>query len=126
MDTLYFDGACPLCRREIRLLRRLTRGRLLLVDVHQLRDIDPEADRPDPEAMLRLLHLQTGEGRWLVGLDANIRAWQHTRWGLFWRLLAIPPLRGLAEQVYRRWASRRYARRYACGRCLGDERPQDA
>ncbi len=34
MDTLYYDGKCPLCLREIRLLERLQGGQLELVDAH--------------------------------------------------------------------------------------------
>jgi hypothetical protein len=34
MDTLYYDGNCPLCLREIRVLQKLRDERLQLMDVH--------------------------------------------------------------------------------------------
>ena len=34
MDTLYYDGNCPLCMREIRLLSRIADSGLALVDLH--------------------------------------------------------------------------------------------
>ncbi len=33
-DTLFYDGSCPLCAREIRTLRRLQTGNLIFADIH--------------------------------------------------------------------------------------------
>ena len=49
---------------------------------------------------------------WLVGLDANIAAWQHTRLGAIWRLLSWPLVKPMADWLYRQWAERRFASRY--------------
>ncbi|MCH8543157.1 MAG: DUF393 domain-containing protein [Alcanivorax sp.] len=110
MDTLYFDGRCPLCRREMALLSRIKGASLRLVDVHQ-----PGAVPPDSVAdMLEVLHLQTAAGTWLTGVDATVRAWSHTPVGWLWGWLAWGPVRPMAERLYRRWARRRYARLYGC------------
>jgi predicted DCC family thiol-disulfide oxidoreductase YuxK len=34
-ETLYYDGACPLCAREMKHLAKLKRDSLNLVDIHQ-------------------------------------------------------------------------------------------
>lgn len=34
MDTLYYDGQCPLCSKEIATLRRLETGNLAFADIH--------------------------------------------------------------------------------------------
>lgn len=117
-DTLYYDGLCSLCSREIRTLRSLQRGGLSFVDIHQLA---PEPDVPSREALLRLLHLRTADGNWLVGLPATVRAWSHTRWGWLFRPLLWPGLHTPAEHAYRAWAARRYQRLYACKVCMGGE-----
>ncbi|MCH8498850.1 MAG: DUF393 domain-containing protein [Marinobacter sp.] len=115
MDTLFYDGSCPLCRREIRLLRRLQRGDLAFADIHAQ---TPHSDRrPGREALLRRLHLRLGDGRWLIGLEANVHAWSHTRYGVMFRPLLWPGIRSLAEGIYQRWADRRYQRKYACHPC---------
>lgn len=111
MDRLYFDGACPVCRKEMALLARWNRGRLQLIDIHEL-PAHPAGQLPDPDSLLRVLHLQTEEGHWLTGLEASARAWQHTAVGGLWQLLLWRPWRGLLERLYQRWAARRFHRLY--------------
>ena len=107
--TLYFDGACELCVAEMRRLQPL------LGDDLQLRDIHEQAGGeglPDRDTLLRSLHYRDANGRMLVGLEANVAAWQHTRFGRWWRLLLWPPVKWLAEPVYNAWARWRYRRLY--------------
>ena len=110
MDTLYYDGRCPLCRREMAWLARLKRESLNLVDIHGLGDATPLPRRD----MLEVLHLRTSDGLWVTGVDATVRAWRHTPIGLLWQWLAWGPVRPMASRVYRRWAAQRYARLYGC------------
>lgn len=115
MDTLFYDGQCPLCAREIATLRRLESGHLAFADVHTQNN---SADRlPTREALLRRLHLLTGDGCWLVGLEATVRAWSHTRLGFVFRPLLWPLVYPLASRIYCNWADRRYKRKYECGAC---------
>ena len=79
-ETLYYDGACPLCSREMKHLAKLKRDSLDLVDIHQT---DITQDMPSKEDLLLNLHLKRGD-EWVVGADANVAAWQHTRLGLLW------------------------------------------
>jgi predicted DCC family thiol-disulfide oxidoreductase YuxK len=116
-DTLYYDGRCDLCLREIRQLQRLSNEQLELRDIHTL---PAEGGLPTREALLRTLHLRRAGGEWLTGLDASVAAWQHTRLGALWRWLRWPLIRPLATHVYRHWARWRYRRLYSCeatGRC---------
>ena len=107
--TLYYDGACPLCSAEMKRLQGLQDGTLSLVDIHQASD----AGRPAPKtSLLEILHYVTAEGDVLVGIDANVAAWQHTRLGFLWRWLQWPLIRPAAEKLYRVWARRRYHRLY--------------
>ena len=116
-DTLYYDGQCPLCLREIRALRRLAGEGLQLSDIHQLSG----RGLPRREQLLRILHLRTAEGEWLTGVEATVRAWSHTRWGWLFRPLLWPGVVALSRRTYRAWAARRYRRRYGCAVCLGGE-----
>lgn len=80
-----YDGACPLCRRSIALLRKLDWfGRLEYVDVRDslgsLLCQEPVASAP----LLEQMHLLTPDGRWHRGFEAF-------RW-LAWRLPALWPL----------------------------------
>jgi predicted DCC family thiol-disulfide oxidoreductase YuxK len=105
---LYYDGQCPLCTAEINHLRRLKGDELDLIDVHGC----GQQGLPSRREMLEKLHYRDADGRLLVGLDANIAAWQHTRIGFLWRILDWPLIRPLAEWAYNRWAVIRYRRLY--------------
>ena len=110
IDTLYYDGQCPLCRTEMEKLGRLADASLELVDIHET-DMDAETRL----TMLRVLHLRTASGEVLQGLDANVAAWQHTRWGLLFRWMRWPLVGWFADRVYAVWADRRFRRLYGTG-----------
>ena len=85
--TLWYDGGCPLCRREIALIRRLDRrGAINFVDVTQA---SPAACPIDAADMLARFHASE-DGRLLSGAAAFAAMWR-----------AIPMLRpiGLAARV---------------------------
>jgi predicted DCC family thiol-disulfide oxidoreductase YuxK len=108
-QTLYYDGACPLCRTEINRLRDAAGEAIALVDVHEM---SPIKGLPSRQALLKQLHLRTSDGRLLVGLDANVAAWQVTSYGWLFRWLRWPGVRQIADKVYDYWAEVRYRRRY--------------
>ena len=110
-DTLYYDGHCPLCTREVGKLGALNDGGLRLVDIHEVE----EDGLPSRDTLLRDLHMRTAEGDLLVGIDANVAAWQHTRYGVFLRWLRWPIIRTVSTRVYAFWAARRYRRLYQRG-----------
>ncbi|UUL81371.1 thiol-disulfide oxidoreductase DCC family protein [Sphingomonas qomolangmaensis] len=77
---VFYDGQCPLCRREIAAMRRLDRrGAIAFVDV-----ADPQASCPiDRKAALARFHAEE-DGRMLSGAAAFAAMWR-----------AIPLLRPL-------------------------------
>ena len=113
MDTLFYDGQCPLCMKEIRVLRRIGDDELRLIDVHGLQDAAVWPGIP-PEHLLQRLHLLDDEGIYRTGLRATVQTWCHTPFGFLFRLLLLPGIRTLAETAYNRWAERRYCQRYGC------------
>ena len=114
-DTLYYDGACPLCSREIEEIRAKRGDSIALVDVHALPYDDQPVDALDKfsrEDLLKSLHLQRADGQWLKGADANVAAWETTgRWQLL-RVLRWPVVRWFVDGVYALWANIRYRRMY--------------
>ena len=77
-DTLYYDGKCPLCSHEIRLLTRFKSSSLVLIDIYSGNNVQT---RYTNEELLSILHLQTRDGKWHKGLDATVKAWRHTKFG---------------------------------------------
>ena len=114
-DTLFYDGQCPLCAREVRALRRLNKGNLVLADIHQQRN--GSLILPPHEMLLRRLHLMTWTGEWVTDLHATVCAWSHTPFGFLFKPLLWPGIYQIASPVYELWADRRYERKYACAEC---------
>ena len=103
-DTLYFDGACPLCSAEIKNLAKFSDSGLKLKDIHEL---DESEEGLNKSLLLSRLHLKTADGEWITGLSANIRAWQHTRFRALWRLLDWPVINRFSHWCYEVWLQRR-------------------
>lgn len=80
--TVWHDGACPLCRAEIALMRRLDRrGRIAFVDLTTV-----EACPLDRSRMLSRLHAREADGSIVSGAAAFSALWRQ-----------IPALRPLGD-----------------------------
>lgn len=99
--TLYYDGDCPLCAREINLLRRRARpDQLQLVDISS-GTFDAAALGLSHQAMQALLHARLADGQWVTGLDATLWSWRAAGMGRWAAPLTWRPLRPLFELGYR-------------------------
>ena len=107
--TLYYDGNCPICLREMARLQRLKSDDLQLRDIHAM--LDPSL--PDRDTLLRNLHLRYADGRLVTGVEANIAAWRCTPYGRWLSWLRWPLLRPVVDSTYQRWARWRYDRLYS-------------
>ena len=107
---LFYDGACPLCMKEMARLGKLKNDALVLADIH---DLPQDDSLPDKDTLLRTLHLRQADGRILTGVEANVAAWAYTRYGWCFSWMHWPPVRFFSEPVYRRWAQWRYNRLYS-------------
>lgn len=113
-DTLYFDGQCPLCAKEIAWLKQCQYGKLRFSDIHGEK-LGPLPFNKDE--MLKKLHLRCHNGGWLTGLDATVRSWSHTPYGFIMKPLRWPFIRTIADIAYAHWAKQRYKKRYECSKC---------
>ncbi len=99
--TVWYDGACPLCAREISLFRRLDRrGAIAFVDVSQP---GSGASCPlDRQVLLARFHAQEAGGPVLSGAAAFAAMWRAIPWLRPFGLAArIPPVLWLFELLYR-------------------------
>jgi len=115
-DTLYYDGACGLCQRSVRILRRLDwLDRLRFQDMTQISD----ADLPVPrERALEGIPMRTRDGRALVGFPAMRRALLQTPLGALPALLLyIPGVSHIGAIVYARIARSRSREALTCDVC---------
>lgn len=114
--TIYFDGSCPLCRREIALYRGLAASQTLQwVDVSAGQ---PLGEGLSCEAAMRRFHVREANGRLHSGGAAFARLWRALPgWRVLGWVFAWPPLSWLLELAYRaflplRPALQRLARRW--------------
>lgn len=114
--TIYFDGSCPLCRREIALYRGLPASQTLQwVDVSAGQ---PLGEGLSCDAAMRRFHVREANGRLLSGGAAFARLWRALPgWRVLGWVFAWPPLSWLLELAYRvflpiRPALQRLARRW--------------
>ena len=100
--TVYYDGACPLCSREIATYRRLEgAGGLRWVDITTASPETLGADLTREQALSRF-HVRDEQGRLVSGAAGFVAIWRRLpglRW-LAW-LAARPPVSWLLEPAYR-------------------------
>ena len=108
--TLFWDGACPLCRREIAYYKWLDSGerRVEWIDV-QAEPERLEAHGVTLEAALARIHGLDRRGALLVGMPAFLAVWEVLP---YWRLLppivrSLPFAMPLIDRAYAWWAKRR-------------------
>ena len=97
-DTLFYDGQCPICNAEISRLEALVDDNLVCVDIHSA-----TSTPLDKQQLFSELHLLKADGELLIGLEANVAAWQHTKWRSLAGILLWPVIRWFAELGYRGW-----------------------
>ena len=114
LPMVFFDGGCPLCRREIAHYRRIDTGqRLCWVDAVS----EPEALKTHGlslQAAMAELHVLDGNGCWQRGIDAFLVIWQQLpayRW--LAKMVTTLGLRRPLAFAYRHFATWRNRRR--CG-----------
>jgi predicted DCC family thiol-disulfide oxidoreductase YuxK len=108
--ALFYDGRCSICTKELDRLGRMKNEGLELIDIHAM---EPDADLPAPDALLRVLHLRTSDGSFLKGVDANVAAWSFTSIGPFFKWMQWPIIAPVFNIFYTRWARWRYDRLYS-------------
>jgi predicted DCC family thiol-disulfide oxidoreductase YuxK len=115
-----YNGACPICSREVEAYARYCAYRDLPIRFDDLNLIDLSAYGIDEEAARRQLHV-LHDGRVVAGLPAFLILWEAMpRFRILARLLRLPVIRPLAAVTYDRllapalYAMDRRRRRIAC------------
>ena len=105
--TLLFDGACPLCRREVEALRSRDQGKGLIcfVDI-DVQDYDPAAHGGISyrEAMGRI-HAIGADGQVIVDVAAFREAYRLVGLGWLYAPTTWPLLKPLVDGIYGLWAN---------------------
>lgn len=111
MITVYFDGQCGLCRREIGFYQRIaSKQAVTFVDLTDHPDVLVK-DGVDRLDALRILHVRKGEQQLVTGVDAFRAIWSAIPpFGILAFLTGLPLIRPVVEWAYARFAERRFKR----------------
>lgn len=103
----YHDGDCPLCAREVALLRRLDRR-------GQIRWVDIAADGFDPATvdkthaeLMGSMHGRLPDGRWITGVEVFRQLYAAVGLGPLVALTRLPGVSHTLDAAYRVFARNR-------------------
>ena len=98
---VFFDGACPLCRKEISLYQSADHAKA--IDWHDVSSAQREEMLPLPrQTLLARFHVQTPDGQLVSGALGFIAMWrQLPKWNRLATICSLPGLPPLLELAYR-------------------------
>lgn len=98
---VFFDGDCPLCKREISWVRSRARdGQILFTDIsHPDFDAEAATGKTYYELMARL-HARTADGEWITGIEVTRRMFEAIGYGWLVWPTRWPILRQLSDWSY--------------------------
>lgn len=112
ITCVFFDGACPLCSKEVKLYKKLAandklRGKYDDADIEWI-DISKSKTELKEEGIkyadaMQLMHVKDASGVHQVGIDAVLTIWDQIPYyrKLSKVLKSIPALRPLLDKTYR-------------------------
>lgn len=119
--TVLYDGACPICAREMAFMQRLDSKRRLRFCDLSAPDSDITAIGIPVSELSAVIHAQWGDGSVIRGVEVFRAIWQAVGLGFLTRMSRLPVIDPLVVQAYA-WFARN--RLWLTGRkiCTGDQR----
>ena len=110
----FYDGDCPLCMREVRMIRRLDReGRIRWTDI-AADGFDPSAFGKTREELMTAMRGRLPDGTWIEGVEVFRRLYAAIGLGPLVALTRLPGISHLLDLGYRVFARNRLR---LTGRC---------
>lgn len=114
---VFFDGDCPLCMREIRMLRRKDRaGRIVFTDI-AAPGFSATAYGTTYEELMERIRGRLADGTWIEGVEVFRRLYAAVGFGWLVAVTRVPGISHLLGLGYRLFAANRLR---LTGRCLPD------
>jgi predicted DCC family thiol-disulfide oxidoreductase YuxK len=111
---VFFDGDCPLCMREIRMLRRLDRNDRIRFTNIAATDFDPRLIGTTHDALMARIHGRLPGGALIEGVEVFRRLYAAVGFSRLVGLSRLPGLSWLFDAVYSVFARNRLR---LTGRC---------
>ena len=103
---VFFDGKCPLCRREIDMIRRKDKQKRLI-----LTDIADEGFEPSDVPLMKLMkeiHGRAPNGSYVTGVEVFRQIYSRIGFEFFAKLSRLPLAGNLLDVAYHLFAKIRY------------------
>jgi len=105
--TVFFDGACPICAREIAFMKRLDRRRQLTYCDFSRPDYDATSIGLSPSTLSEVIHARWADGRVITGVAVFQAMWEAVGLGALAKLSRLPFIEPLVSRAYAWFARNR-------------------
>jgi predicted DCC family thiol-disulfide oxidoreductase YuxK len=115
--TVFFDGACPICAREISLMKRLDRCQRVAFCDFSRPDYDATSIGFAPSELGRVIHARWADGSVITGADLFRAMWEAVGLGGLARLSRLSLVKPVVLRAYEWFARNRLrltGRLYPC------------
>lgn len=103
---VFFDGDCPLCKREISMIRRKDREcQLILTDIA---DQNFEPENRTLKELMREIHGRKSNGDYVTGVDVFREIYRRLGFGFLVRASEVPGIRQILDLGYKMFAYFRF------------------
>lgn len=106
---VFFDGDCPLCTREIAMLRRLDRRKMIqFTDITSI-DFSVDTIGKDYETLMGSIHGKMPDGSWVSGVEVFRQLYSAVGLGPVVAATRLPGVSWMLDQAYGIFARNRLA-----------------
>lgn len=104
---VFYDGACPLCRREMSALQRVDRnGDIRFTDIAAM-DFDPSQVGVGREVLMQRIHARLPSGSLVTGVEVLRQLYTTVGRGWWVPVTRVPGLAQILDVAYDRFARNR-------------------
>lgn len=111
---VFYDGDCPLCKREVNVLRLMDRGNRLRLTNIAAADFDASRYDVTMDRFMEEMHGRLPNGEWVTGVEAFRHIYGALGFGWLVSATRLPGVSHLADKAYHVFAKNRLR---LTGRC---------
>ncbi|KAK8916311.1 hypothetical protein KSP39_PZI023161 [Platanthera zijinensis] len=106
---MLYDGECPLCMREVKMLRERNKvyGTIRFVDISSKNYLPEENQGLDYKTVMGKIHAIESDGTIYTNVEAFRRLYEEVGLGWIYAITKYEPISTMANLVYRIWATYR-------------------
>lgn len=118
--TVFFDGACPICDREIAFMKRLDRRRQLVFCDFSAQEYDAASSGFAAADLASVIHARWADGNVITGVEVFRAMWEAVGLGFLARLSRLSLVEPLVLKAYAWFARNRLRLTGRSQACAGD------